>query len=96
MPTIASAKARKRRSAITARQSPSRPVLGGGTVRVGSASAWAAVSSAKIPAAVSATARKSARRSTVPRSGPSSDPVVAKTLNRANASALRAPASCAR
>ncbi|GAA3052841.1 hypothetical protein GCM10020229_75500 [Kitasatospora albolonga] len=80
----------------TSRQSPSTRVPVGSTRWTGSTRAWATVSRAKIPAAVSAATRKSTRSRTVPSTGPSRAPVLAKTLNSAKASALRSPASWAR
>ncbi len=96
MPTMASEKARKARLPTTSRQSPRTPLPLGSTLRAGRTRACATVSTAKMPAAVSAEVRKSTRSRALPSSGPTSAPVVANTLNRANASALRSPASCAR
>ncbi len=93
MPTMASEKARKARCEMTSRQSPSTLVRAGSTGRAGSTTAWAAVSSAKMAAAVSAEARKSTNSRALPSSGPTSAPVVAKTSKSANASAFRSPAS---
>lgn len=93
MPTMASAKARNARLPRTSRQSADTVPARGPVARAGSTMTWATVRTAKIPAAVRAEVRKSTSSNALPSSGPTSAPVAANTLNKANASAVRPSAS---
>nr|WP_044576807.1 hypothetical protein [Saccharopolyspora spinosa] len=80
----------------TSRQLPSTLSCCGWSFWRGSTMIWAVVSTAKAMHATHAIIRKSTASSAAPSSGPTSVPACAKTLNTANASARRSPASCMR